>query len=55
MNLQTLRELHPDDTLFAKAIIEECLFAFLLFYNGKIDPIAAEEMLYEHFEMEKNG
>jgi len=32
---------------FANAVVEECMFAFLLNYEGKINPITLKEMLDE--------
>lgn len=37
-----------------RAIIEECMFAFLISIEGKFDPIAARNILLEHFELEQD-
>jgi len=37
----------------ANAIIEECMYAVLINYDGKINPIAIKEILDDHFGINK--
>jgi hypothetical protein len=32
-------------------IIDECVFAFLMSYEGKINPLIVKEMLMDHFNL----
>lgn len=59
MNIEELISMHTlesglDSESLIRAIIEECMLAFLISIDGKFDPIAARNILLDHFELESN-
>lgn len=49
MNIEELRLKTKNDREFAEAIIDECIFAFLVNYDGKFDPMGTKQIVLEHF------
>ncbi len=57
MNIEELISTHTKDNSLdseglLRAIIDECMFAFLVSIDVKFNPITAKNILLEHFELE---
>lgn len=57
MNIKTLAkeyDIKGDINPFVERIVDECIFAFLCSYDGKINPLVVKELLTEHLNLNDN-